>query len=489
MTDALNAPVAEAAPGEPQPAEAELRLPRAPGVIRRWLAAHPRLVDWTIVGGYLFGCVLVIVVDIGLGFSAEALSEIDPAAAEYIVQRGAYLQWPWVIVSVTAVAVTAVALRLRRRLPLAGLIAICVVLLFEQGLLAAPASIALAFLLYAIPVYRGVAAGWLGFGIALVTSLITVQVTGGSGTGLIGPAGLMIAEGPFSTADRVGVNVLNALWLLAVLMVGINLGNRKRYVAALIDRAHQLAREREQRAQLAAAAERARIAREMHDIVAHSLSVVVTLSEAASVAIESQPVAAKQAVERAAETGRHALVEMRRLLGVLGDEAGGGSATAPQGLAPRAPQPGVAQLPELVAGFVDAGLRVTVTEQGVPLGDATQQLAVYRIVQEGLTNALRHAGPGAAVELLLEHGAERTRIEVVDGGPVSLASPRPPQGRGASAGTPIPGSGRGLAGAAERARMFGGELESGPRGAGWRVAAEVPLAGGAETTERDGDGR
>jgi signal transduction histidine kinase len=275
----------------------------------------------------------------------------------------------------------------------------------------------------------------------------------------------MLAEGPFGLGDRVGVGLLNGLFLLAAVMIGINIGNRKRYVQALIDRAHQLAREREQQAQLAAAAERARIAREMHDIVAHSLSVVVTLSEAAAVAIETQPAAAKQALERSAETGRAALTEMRRLLGVLN---GGGDAGSEF-----APQPGLAQMPALVGGFAEAGLSVALTEQGVPAGDPTQQLAVYRIVQEALTNALRHAGPGATVEVELAHAPDGTRIVVTDSGRVveqPTAESVPPA---------LPGSGRGLAGARQRARMFGGDVEAGPSGLGWRVIATVPVSEGA----------
>ncbi len=464
MTNALTVPVA---PGEPQPADAELRLPRAPGVIRRWLAAHPRFVDWFIVGGYLFGCALVISVDVFSGIVIDSLDAADPAAAEYLQARSAYLQWPWLLLSLLLIAVTAIALRLRRRYPLAGLVVVCAVLFFEQGLLVGPNSVALVFLLYAVPVYRGVAAGWLGLGVALVTNLVLVQLTGGASTGLIGPAGIVIAEGPFGLAERVALHTANAVWLLAVLMVGINLGNRRRYVAALIDRAHQLAREREQRAQLAAAAERARIAREMHDVVAHSLSVVVTLSEAASVAADTQPEAAKRAMERAAETGRAALMEMRRLLGVLAEDGADGASSP---VAALAPQPGLAQLSELVASFAEAGLSVAFAERGEPRGDAQQQLAVYRIVQEGLTNALRHAGPGARVELTIAHDTRASTVEVVDSGPAGGG----PAGGAVARG--IPGSGRGLDGLAERVRLFGGELERGPRGPGWRLFASVPVS-------------
>ena len=435
----------------------ELRLPRPPGVFRRWLAAHPDTVDWIIVGAYLFGCAAMVAFSLIAGLSADLYTDIPADAADEMRMMTAFVTWPWVLVSAVIVALVAIALRLRRRYPLQGLILVSVLLVFEQGLLGVPNSVALVFLLYAVPVFRSVRAGWVGFALVALLNGLVLLLTKSSATGLIGPAGLAVS-GPIGMRDSVILAVMNALWLLAVLMIAINLGNRRRYVEALIDRAHQLAREREQREQLAAAAERSRIAREMHDIVAHSLSVVVTLSEAASVAVDSQPEAAKRAMERASETGRSALVEMRRLLGVLNHEH-------EQGSSPRAPQPGLSQLHELTEGLRQAGLRVSVTESGVPAGDATQQLAVFRIVQEGLTNALRYAGRGAEARLTLEHRADGTRIELVDHG-----------AREGSAERAIPGSGRGLEGAAERARMFGGFLEAGPHGSGWRVVAEVPIA-------------
>lgn len=462
------------------PGDAELRLPRPPGVFRRWLAAHPRVVDGVIVGVYLFGCTLMVAIELFAGFVAPSFDGVEPSAAEEMRGIVAHLTWPWILVSVLIVAIVALALAYRRRFPLAGLAAVSLLLFLEQGLLVLPNSVALVFLLYAVPVYRGVRAGWAGYGFAVAANTVLLMVTGSGVTGAIGPAGI-VASGAYAPGERVVVAIVNALWLLAVLMIGINLGNRRRYVEALIDRAHQLAREREQRAQLAAAAERARIAREMHDIVAHSLSVVVTLSEAASVAAESQPAAARQAMERAAETGRAALVEMRRLLGVLNEGEGAedqGDATSG---ALRSPQPGMREVQELVDGFREAGLRVVLTEQGVRAGDATQQLAVFRILQEALTNALRHAGPGASAEAVLEHSAEGTRIEVVDSGR--------PEGAAESAPA-LAGSGRGLAGARQRARVFGGELEAGPRGRGWRVSAFVPIVpgtGGAAGVGQEGN--
>lgn len=465
---------APAGVARPWSAEAELRLPRPPGVFRRWLAGHPKAVDWVIVGTYLFGCAMMVLFALAYGLTTVGDTGLSDEAVQDMTSMTAFITWPWSLMSVAITGLIAVALLFRRKHPLAGVILVTLLSFLEQGLLGVPNAVALVFLLYAVPVYRSVSAGWAAFGFAAITSTVLFFFSDDYGTSPIGPSGLFVGVGNSDPREAFGLAFMNALWLLATLMIGINFGNRRRYVEALIDRAHQLVREREQRAQLAAAAERGRIAREMHDIVAHSLSVVVTLSEAASVAVETQPQAAKGAMERAAETGRSALVEMRRLLGVLNSEDDEDSS------APRAPQPGASQLRDLVAGFRQAGLRIESTEQGTPAGDATQQLAVYRIVQEGLTNSLRYAGRGAEVRLLLEHSPECTAIEIVDvrgsGGAGATRDTLGTEHR-TSAST-IPGSGRGLAGARERARMFGGSLEAGPYSLGWRLRAEVPIQGG-----------
>jgi len=437
----------------------ELRLPRPPGVLRRWLAAHPRWVDGVIVACYLFGCALTGMLEVASLFvtrdhQAEATSL--PA-----------LDWARAVVGVLAAAVVALALAYRRRFPLAGVIVVSASVLLPLGYLALPNSVAIMFLLYAVPVYRGVAAGWLGFGIsggihvvAAVLAIVGVQAH-------IGPTGILASE-QFNWRDGVAIAVTEVLWLLLVLLIGINFGNRRRYVEALIDRAHQLAREREQRAQLAAANERSRIAREMHDIVAHSLSVMVTLTEGASVAIDTKPEAAKQATERAAETGRSALVEMRRLLGVLQEP----------GASPRAPQPGYQDLHAIIDGFRAAGLEIRLTESGATAAKSstTHQLAVFRIVQESLTNSLKHAG-SVRVDVELEFSEAGARIAVQDYGQGGNRDHPHPKSQ------TLPGSGQGLRGAYERARMFGGTFEAGPNSLGWYVRAHVPYTGQAQAEQ------
>src|SRR5690606_38129400 len=146
-------------------------------------------------------------------------------------------------------------------------------------------------------------------------------------------------------------------------------------------------------------------------------------------------------------------------------------------LATRAPQPGLDQLQHLVDGFRQAGLRVQFTESGVVSGDATHQLAVFRISQEALTNALRYAGRGAEARIVIAHLKDRTTIKVTDSGRIGSSAAEIEE-----TSATLPGSGRGLAGAAERARLFGGSLEAGPHGAGWRVRATVPIGTAVQDT-------
>lgn len=437
--------------------ETEVRLPRPPGVFRRALAAHPRAVDVFIVVWYFIGTGLMALVEVA------SSTQFDPRPI------AGFFVWPGILLTVVRTLAVAAALLLRRRFPLSGLIVTCLAMFGDQGALGLANSVALCFLLYAVPVYRSVRAGWIGYGIAMGAHVILTIITLVSGS--VEPVDVtdaVSARGASTPELAGGSLVITAIWLLAVLMVGINLGNRRRYVEAIIDRAHQLARERDQRAQLAVAEERSRIAREMHDIVAHSVSVMIALSEGAARAADAAPEAAADAMRRSAETGRTALAEMRRLLGALNEP----------GAAELAPQPGVEDLGGLVSGFRDAGLEVRLEVSAPGLADRGQDLAIYRVVQEALTNALRYAGSGARVDVSVRSTAGRIVVEVRDHGPGPGAPP-------AAAGL---GSGRGLAGLAERVRVFGGAFASGPvgrsDGPGWLVRAEFPQRGGAERGER-----
>ena len=240
------------------------------------------------------------------------------------------------------------------------------------------------------------------------------------------------------------------------------LGDRARVqralAAELSDRAVRLEREREGEARRAVASERARIARELHDVVAHHVSMMVVQAEAGPLAVERDPARAAGAFEAIAATGRQALVEMRRLLGVLR-----GDGQAPS----LAPQPGLDQVPSLVEQVGRAGLEVELVVEGekAPL-PAGVELSAYRIVQEALTNAVRHAGPGRA-RVLVRYGERDLELTVRDEGGGGGAAP---------AGGPPTRSGQGLVGMRERVSLFGGELHAGPGpDGGFTVAARLPL--------------
>lgn len=237
---------------------------------------------------------------------------------------------------------------------------------------------------------------------------------------------------------------------LAAIAIGISVRNRRLHIAELVERGNALARDRDQQAQIARANERSRIAREMHDVVAHSLSVMIALADGAGAALEKSPDRSRAALTELSATGRSALGDMRRVLGVLQEDA------------PLEPQPGSTDLAQLVERFRATGLPVRTQglHQRLP-DDAGLQLAVYRIVQEALTNALRHAPGTTQVDVSLEVRPEGLELEVVD--------------RGAT--VPVPdagGAGQGLIGMRERAGVYGGTVEAGPWRGGWRVHAVLP---------------
>ncbi|MEE6273620.1 sensor histidine kinase [Georgenia sp. MJ206] len=233
--------------------------------------------------------------------------------------------------------------------------------------------------------------------------------------------------------------------------------NRVERAESLRERARRLEVERDQQVQIATAAERARIAREMHDVVAHSLSVVIAQADGGRYAATADPDAAVRALTTIGETGRAALADMRRILGVLRAPDGG-----PDELA-TAPQPMTGDLDALVEQVRGTGLAVSMVRMGVerPLPPGAG-LTVFRLCQEALTNVLKHAGPAASVTVMLQWHPQRLVLQVDD------------DGRGAAAGSD--GLGQGVLGMRERAALFGGTLVAGPRsGGGFRVRAEIPL--------------
>jgi signal transduction histidine kinase len=250
--------------------------------------------------------------------------------------------------------------------------------------------------------------------------------------------------------------LLAAAWTL-----GVGVRQRRAHAASLEDRATRLEREREKQARQAAIQERLRIARELHDVVAHSLSVIGVQAGAARLVLDTDPdpTRARAAVAAIEATANHAMAEMRRALGILRDTEQAGAALAPL--------PGLDQLPALLDQVRAAGLPVDLTVAGSPRPLATSiDLSLYRIVQEALTNALKHARATHA-EVLVCYAAHDVMVEVTDDG----QGPSPPTGRSGGAGT---------IGMQERVALFGGELRVGPRPqGGFGVRARLPVS--AET--------
>jgi signal transduction histidine kinase len=219
------------------------------------------------------------------------------------------------------------------------------------------------------------------------------------------------------------------------------------------ERAALLEREQAAEARRAVAEERTRIARELHDVVAHRVSLMTVQAGAAKTIAADDPEGASRAMQAVEQAGRQALDELRHLLGVLRPEADGEAL---------GPQPGLAEVPRLVDQFRAAGLEVSLTMDGARTDlPARVDLSAYRIVQEALTNALKHAGPGARAQVRLRTDSRAVDIEVLD------------DGRGASI---LTGSGHGIVGMRERALLLGGRLEASPRSdGGFHVVAHLPL--------------
>jgi signal transduction histidine kinase len=265
---------------------------------------------------------------------------------------------------------------------------------------------------------------------------------------------------PFMVAaDHNGMAAGNTLapiaWLSGAWVVGVIIRGRRLRTAELEQLTEELARQRDLQAEAAVAIERGRIARELHDVVAHNVSMMVVQAGAAERVLEGGQPDVRQALGAIAGTGRETIDEMRLLLGVLrGDD----------GLA-LAPQPGLGDLDQLVRNVADAGVRVDLRVEGEPAPlPPGVELSAYRIVQEALTNVIKHAGPASA-EVIVRYDAAGVEVEVRD------------DGRAASAQT---SGGNGLIGMRERVAMLGGELQAGARrGGGFAVLARLPMAGPA----------
>jgi signal transduction histidine kinase len=381
--------------------------------VKRLRRLDPRLLDWALALGFTASAI----------FSAYTTDELVGPA------------WLTALVASTA----GVAAFIRRSRPVAAL------LLWAGGVIVLAA--------FLTPPER---IGALFFGLLLFTYVTGRRVPGR--LALITPpvvlAGVTAValsnKGPFVTGDIVFPTIFGVLFWLA----GRIARSRAELTAELHEAAVRADEQREADAGRAVAEERRRIAREMHDVVAHSVSTMVIHAGGARRIVQRDPERAAEAAELIERTGREALREMRHLLGVL---------HAGEEVAELAPQPTLHGLDALVERSRAAGLPVALRVEGerreLPSG---LDLAAYRVVQEALTNALKHGGGSAQVLVRFEPG--ELRLEIADEGAHAFAPPR------------VEGSGHGLLGMRERVRVFGGELRTGPRpGGGFEVVATLPL--------------
>jgi signal transduction histidine kinase len=385
-----------------------------PSDIRAAARRHPRAVDAAIAAAVALACGIVLT-----GRTGAVQTGVDA------------LDW-------VSVALVPVPLIWRRRAPVAVFWSIVALMLAGRAVGAgSPAALFVPLTaLHAVARYRTARHVW---------PAVAGTVLSGYGDRLDGSA-------------LWGVVVAVTAVTVAVALVGMNQRTRQAYLTALEERARRLELDRDRQARLAVAEERARIARDMHDVVAHNLAVMVALADGAAATVPADPGRAADVMRQASATGREALADMRRLVGLLrhgaGHRAGPGA---------RAPQPGFDDLDALVAGVRAAGVRVELVREGTPgRWGPGAGLVVYRIVQEALTNTLKHAGPRASAQVRLRYGADDAELSVVDDGAGRPA--RRPDGAGR----------HGLAGMRERAEAYGGRVEAGPRPpAGWQVRAHL----------------
>ncbi|PWI11627.1 two-component sensor histidine kinase [Streptomyces sp. NWU339] len=276
------------------------------------------------------------------------------------------------------------------------------------------------------------------------------------------------ARWPFedvSVAGNIAMVIFQTVPFALAWVLGDSMRTRRAYFAQLEERAARLEKEREAQAKVAVAAERARIARELHDVVAHNVSVMVVQADGAAYVLDAAPDQAKKALETISSTGRQALAEMRRLLGVLrtGEHQEAGEYV---------PQPDVQQIEDLVEQCRESGLPVDFKVEGTPRPlPSGVELTAYRIVQEALTNTRKHGGPDTGASVRLVYFDDGLGLLVEDDG---KGAPHELYEEGG-----FDGQGHGLIGMRERVGMVGGTLDAGPRpGGGFRISALLPLKPG-----------
>ncbi|MGK0714584.1 sensor histidine kinase [Leucobacter sp. W1153] len=383
------------------------------------------LLDTALIGAYLLGATFFITLSL-------AQPHVTPV--------------PGMVAVTLACAATLVVRRRRPRLA-----TVSAMLLVPVGALIGTgweASILLVFVVMAA-LTQTARHAWQVFAAALAVSLITAALLAwrqSLGYALLGrtPAPVdSIPSASLSFAFLLGIPLVFSL------LISLNIAHRRRYIASLVAQAEQARREQAQRASLARAEERENISREMHDVIAHSLAVMIALADGAESVSLTDPAEARRAVNRIAETGRRTFGEVRRLLGSVSEDIDHAHA-----------RPGMGQIPALVDEFRAAGLPISLSLNASAGIDGALSLTIYRIIQESLTNTLRHARQVRDVTVDIAEGPEVIRIEVTDFSEGAGTTSQP---------------GRGLVGIRERAVLYAGSVEAGPHAAGgWRVAVVLP---------------
>jgi signal transduction histidine kinase len=369
-------------------------------MIWSWLHRHPWLVDLSIVG-------LLLVVEIGVAL------------------ENGHRQAAAVLLSVAEVG----PLLVRRRYPVAVVLAVAAVALM---------MIVLGVWLVPLPL-----------GVALYTLNSLRERRADRAVGIV--AILVVGIGVLVAGELgFGAGAARVVFLVAAAVLGDSIGSRRAYVREIEEKADRLERERESESRRAAAEEQARIARELHDIVAHSLSVIVVQSGAADDAFDRDPARAREPIRAINSAARAALADLRRVLGIL------------QGSAGYEPQPGLDQLDRLVDQIRATGLHVSLEVEGSPQPlSAAVELSAFRIIQEALTNSLKHAA-AENVRVRIRY-SDKLELEIRDDG-VGLETTAP--------------GGNGLIGMRERVALLGGTLTTGAApGGGFGITAEIPIGG------------
>ena len=404
---------------------------------------YVQCVRWT---KWVAGADQGMVIDVGLAITAVGLTAVAAWGPQGLI--GTVVVGPSWLLAVLPLLIGA-PLAFRRRAPLLMWTVQWTGVALQAVVTGhSPAGLELMFALfvgaYSLAVYGTLRQGIAGFAVMAAGAAIYIAGSRAMGGGNL----LFIAHGTYVYGQSRDTGLVFFCEILTCGLLGVFV-HARREAAALARRNAGLQHQAEQ----ALVAERARIARELHDIVAHHLSVVVLQAAGAQASAKPAP----QVLAKIERSGREALTEMRRLLGVLREPAEG---------AALAPQPGMAELAALAEGVRAAGLPVRLAiDGGTAALPAAVDVSAYRIVQEALTNVLKHAGPASAdVTVGCVDGA--VVIEVTDDGVGGAAA-------GPSAG------GHGLVGMRERAAMFGGELLAGPQpGGGFAVRARLPLGSG-----------